>query len=92
MNSTTQLATSGFVPVYNGSLYYEVAGSGRCVLLIHAGVADCTMWDAQFILFSQSYRVIRYDSRGFGRSYSDTTEFSNRQDILDIDLTFFGMI
>lgn len=84
MNSHTQLATSGFVPVYNGSLYYEVAGTGLCVLLIHAGVADCTMWDAQFILFSQSYRVIRYDSRGFGRSHTDTTEFSNRQDILDL--------
>jgi 3-oxoadipate enol-lactonase len=77
-------STSGLAQVYNGQLYFEVAGSGPPVLLIHAGVADCTMWDDQFSFFSQSYRVIRYDMRGFGKSHSDTTEFSNRQDILDL--------
>lgn len=76
--------TKGFAPVDKGSLYYEVAGSGRPVLLIHAGVADCSMWDDQFNLFSQYYRVIRYDTRGYGRSRTETTEFSNRQDILDL--------
>jgi len=75
---------SGFAPIHNGSLYYEVAGSGQTILLIHAGVADCTMWDAQFNLFSQNYRVIRYDMRGFGKSRTETTEFSNRQDIIDL--------
>jgi 3-oxoadipate enol-lactonase len=75
---------SGFAPVHNGSLYYEVAGTGRPVLLIHAGVADSSMWDAQFTLFSQSYRVIRYDTRGFGKSRTENTEFSNRQDIVDL--------
>jgi 3-oxoadipate enol-lactonase len=75
---------TGFAPVYKGSLYYEVVGSGRPVLLIHAGVADCSMWDNQIHLFSQSYRVIRYDTRGYGRSRTETTEFSHRQDILDL--------
>ena len=36
--------TRGFAPVYHGELYYETAGSGPAVLLIHAGVADCSMW------------------------------------------------
>jgi 3-oxoadipate enol-lactonase len=76
--------TSGFAPVHRGNLYYEEAGEGQPVLLIHAGVADCTMWDRQMNAFSQLYRVIRYDTRGFGRSRSETTEFSNRQDILDL--------
>ncbi len=75
---------TGYAPVHNGSLYYEVTGSGPAVLLIHAGVADCTMWDAQFDLFSRYYRLIRYDMRGFGKSHSKTTEFSNRQDIIDL--------
>jgi 3-oxoadipate enol-lactonase len=75
---------SGFSPVYNGSLYYEVAGSGQPILLIHAGVADCSMWDNQFNFFSHHYRVIRYDTRGFGKSHTETTKFSNRQDILDL--------
>jgi len=76
--------TIAFAPVYNGSLYYEVKGSGRPVLLIHAGVADYTMWDNQISIFSQSYRVIRFDTRGYGRSRTETTEFSYRQDILDL--------
>jgi len=76
--------TSGFAPVYKGSLYYEVAGSGKPLLLIHAGVADSSMWDEQMDLFSQYYRVIRYDARGYGRSQTETTKFSNRQDIVDL--------
>ena len=80
----THQPVSGFAPVHKGELYYEVAGSGHPVLFIHAGVADCSMWDAQFNLFSQYYRVIRYDTRGFGKSRTETTEFSNRQDILDL--------
>lgn len=75
---------SGFAPVHNGSLYYEVAGSGQPILLIHAGVADSSMWDDQFNLFSQNCRVIRYDTRGFGKSRTENTEFSNRQDIVDL--------
>ena len=78
------LPTIGFAPVSRGQLYYEAAGSGKPVLLIHAGIADCNMWDEQFILFSQAYRVIRYDARGFGKSCTETAEFSNRQDILDL--------
>jgi pimeloyl-ACP methyl ester carboxylesterase len=80
---TTQLI-SGFAPVFKGHLYYEVAGSGHPVLFIHAGVTDCSMWNDQFNFFSQYYRVIRYDTRGFGKSRTETTEFSNRQDILDL--------
>lgn len=75
---------SGYAPVFKGQLYYEVAGSGNTVLFIHAGVADCNMWNEQFNFFSQFYRVIRYDARGFGKSRTETTEFSNRQDILDL--------
>ncbi len=76
--------TTGYAPVYRGSLYYEVAGEGQPILLIHAGVAECSMWDNQMERFSQHYRVIRYDTRGFGRSHTETTQFSNRQDIMDL--------
>jgi 3-oxoadipate enol-lactonase len=75
---------SGFAPVFRGQLYYEVAGSGHPVLFIHAGVADCSMWDDQFDFFSQYYQVIRYDTRGFGKSHTESTEFSHQQDILDL--------
>jgi 3-oxoadipate enol-lactonase len=75
---------SGFAPVYKGQLYYEVAGSGHPILFIHAGIADCSMWDEPFAFFSHNFRVIRYDTRGFGKSRTETTEFSNQQDIIDL--------
>jgi 3-oxoadipate enol-lactonase len=81
---------TGYAPAYKGSLYYEVAGDGQPILLIHAGVADCKMWDDQMDFFSQHYRVIRYDTRGYGQSRTETTRFSNRQDMLDL-LNYLGV-
>lgn len=82
--SKTGAAETGFVEVEGGRLYYEVAGAGQPLVLVHAGVADCRMWDEQFSAFAQSYRVIRYDARGFGKTTSEDVSFSNRQDIVDL--------
>ena len=59
---------TGFLTVQGAPLYYEVAGQGQALLLIHAGVADSRMWDEQFEVFARQYRVVRYDLRGFGQS------------------------
>lgn len=82
--SKTGAAETGFVEVEGGRLYYEAAGAGQPLVLVHAGVADCRMWDEQFSAFAQSYRVIRYDARGFGKTTSEDVSFSNRQDIVDL--------
>ncbi len=77
--------TNGFVPVESGELYYETAGQGQALTFIHAGVADSRMWDEQFEFFSQYYQVIRYDTRGFGKTRTfGTPSFSNRQDLYDL--------
>ena len=76
--------SSGYAPVENGELYYEVAGQGHPLLLIHAGVADLRMWDDQFAVFAEHFRVIRYDTRGFGRTRTEAATFSNRQDVADL--------
>ncbi|MEM6583676.1 MAG: alpha/beta hydrolase [Pseudomonadota bacterium] len=53
----------------NGTaLYYECAGSGTPLVLIHGNTLDTRMWDDQFDVFAEHYRVLRYDMRGFGRS------------------------
>jgi 3-oxoadipate enol-lactonase len=72
---------TGFVEVDGGRLYYEVAGAGRPLVLIHAGVADSRMWDPQFAEFAQEYRVIRYDQRGFGQSSDWTVPFALHEDL-----------
>src|SRR5437016_7408645 len=67
--------------VRGGSLYYETAGEGTDLVLIHAGFLDNRMWDDQFQLFAKSVRVIRYDVRGFGRSSKPTEEYSDAEDL-----------
>jgi 3-oxoadipate enol-lactonase len=82
--SKSSVPETGFVEVEGGRLYYEVAGTGPALVLVHAGVADCRMWDDQFEVFAERFRVIRYDARGFGKTTSENVSFSNRQDIVDL--------
>lgn len=74
----------GFAPVDGGQLYYEVRGEGHPVVLIHAGLWDSRIWDDQMDAFSERYRTVRYDLRGFGRSDRLSVPFSLRQDLADL--------
>ncbi len=83
---------SGFAEVQGGRLYYESAGSGDAVVLVHGNAGDCRHWDAQFGALAIGYRVIRYDVRGFGdsslpeedRPYSDHEDLAELLDHLGI--------
>jgi pimeloyl-ACP methyl ester carboxylesterase len=72
---------TGFAEIEGARLYYEMAGEGPWLVLVHAGIADLRMWDEQFAVFASHYRVVRYDMRGFGRSPMSPGPFSNRQDL-----------
>jgi 3-oxoadipate enol-lactonase len=74
-------ATSGFLETNGARIYYEVEGEGEPVVLIHAGIANLRMWDEQVPALADAYRVIRYDTRGFGRTETEDVAFSNRADI-----------
>lgn len=71
----------GFIPVNGGRLYYEEAGGGPPLVLLHAGVANLRQWDPHVLAFAERYRVIRYDTRGWGKSESEHVEFSNHGDL-----------
>lgn len=60
----------GFARVNGTTLYYEIAGEGPALVLVHGLTLDTRMWDDQFALFAERYRVVRYDARGFGQSAS----------------------
>jgi pimeloyl-ACP methyl ester carboxylesterase len=90
MSSSTS-ATSGFAEVNGARLYYEVAGEGRPLALLHFGLGDTRFWDDQFDVFARRYRVIRFDARGFGRSPATSTPFSRHEDLYGL-LRFLGVV
>ena len=79
---------SGYVRTNDGvRLYYEDAGSGSPIILIHAGGMSSTWWRKNFPVLSQQFRVIAPDTRGCGRS--DKPEWGHRtaryaKDVYDI--------
>jgi pimeloyl-ACP methyl ester carboxylesterase len=56
------------VEVAGGRLWYEEAGEGPSILLLHAGAADSRMWDAQWESFTEKFHTIRVDLPGSGHS------------------------
>ncbi len=53
----------------DGRLYFEDSGGRKpAVVLGHAAFLDSGMWDAQWEVLAEHYRVIRYDMLGYGRS------------------------
>src|SRR3712207_1103532 len=82
---------SGFAAVNGTRLYYEVAGEGTPVALIHGFTLDTRMWDDQFLPLAAHYRVVRYDARGFGRSDLPTGEPYSPHDDLRALLEHLGL-
>jgi pimeloyl-ACP methyl ester carboxylesterase len=73
---------SGFAEIEGTRFYYEIAGEGRALVLVHAGITDARMWDEQFGEFALSFRVIRYDRRGFGRTRMNAgSNYSHHEDL-----------
>jgi len=89
---------TGYINVDGGKIYYEIAGGGENIVLIHDGMVHHVIWDEQFEEFAKTNRVIRYDRRGYGTSSFPEASYSNVEDLnqlfiqLKIDkASVFGM-
>lgn len=58
-------------------IYYEQKGTGPNILFIHAGMADCRMWEKEFDAMSQRFHTLRVDLPGHGKSNFSGGSFSN---------------
>ena len=58
--------------------YYENAGKGEPLLLIHGLGSSSRNWEKQVNYFAEKYRVITYDLRGHGRSSKPPGPYSMR--------------
>jgi 3-oxoadipate enol-lactonase len=70
-----------FIEVNRARLYYQIAGGGHPLVLLHGHLVDSQMWDDQFEAFARRYRVVRYDARGFGRSTQPTEPYAHHRDL-----------
>ncbi|MCL4265138.1 MAG: alpha/beta fold hydrolase [Anaerolineae bacterium] len=80
--------TYQFAEINGTQIHYEVRGEGAArsglgsaVTLIHAGVANLTMWDDQMELLSKEFRVLRYDMRGWGQTPRPDGDFHHHEDL-----------
>ena len=80
--AAAQDVSSGMARVAQPAVFWESAGSGPPVVMIHGGQMDRRMWDPQFLPYAKTYRVIRYDVRNYGRSASATVPYSDVDDLL----------
>lgn len=79
-----------FAAIKGARFYYEIAGTGYPLVLIHGGLSDSSMWDAQWLDFARAFRAIRYDLRGMGASSIPTEPYSHVQD-LEFVLDYLGV-
>lgn len=75
------MTQSGRLQVDEGELFFEQTGAGHTVVLLHGLGLDLRMWEPQFTELQSTYRVIRYDLRGFGRSSLPTASYSHEDDL-----------
>ena len=79
--SERSISKSGAVAVNGAQLAYDQAGGGPVLVLMHAGICDRRMWDAQVPAFARSHRVVRYDVRGFGASSLPPGVYAHQDDL-----------
>jgi pimeloyl-ACP methyl ester carboxylesterase len=75
------MQVADFVEIEGKQVYYEMAGEGPTVVLIHAGFLDHRMWDDQWDVLRRHYRVLRYDMRGYGKSDSLNAPTARRAEL-----------
>jgi pimeloyl-ACP methyl ester carboxylesterase len=72
---------SCLVNAHGAQLYCETAGKGKPFIMIHAGVADRRQWNNEFKHFARTYKVVRYDMRGYGKSEPADGGFNHMLDL-----------
>src|ERR1700759_3668427 len=69
----------------NGArLWYDEAGSGDAVLLVHGGLGDSGLWEPVVPFLAERFRTIRTDLRFYGRSTGPAVPWSWQDDLVGV--------
>jgi 3-oxoadipate enol-lactonase len=70
------------IPVPGGEVWAQDSdGDGLPLILLHPGWGDSTIWDPMMGRLTGTYRVIRYDTRGYGRSPAPVAAYTQLGDL-----------
>jgi pimeloyl-ACP methyl ester carboxylesterase len=72
------------VDVNGARLWYDEAGSGDTVLLLHGGLGDSGLWEPVVPFLAERFRTIRSDLRFFGRSTGPAAPWSWENDVVGV--------
>jgi pimeloyl-ACP methyl ester carboxylesterase len=76
---------SGFFAAGNDQIYYEVEGRGFPLVMVSGGSGmDLRQWDRVVPNLAKSYKIVRYDPRGIGKSDNPTERYSDTRDLHDL--------
>jgi pimeloyl-ACP methyl ester carboxylesterase len=73
-----------FATINSVALYYEIAGSGEPMVLVHGSWGDHRNWDTVVPLLSKSFQVVTFDRRGHSQSQTGTGQGSFAEDADDL--------
>ena len=72
------------VDVNGARLWYDEAGSGPAVLLVHGGLGDSGLWEPVVPFLAERFRTIRTDLRFFGSSTGPAMPWSWQDDTVGV--------
>jgi len=72
------------VDVNGARLWYDEAGNGQTVLLLHGGLGDSGLWEPVVPLLAQRFRTIRMDLRFYGSSIGPAVPWSWQDDVVGV--------
>ena len=72
------------VEVNGARLWYDEAGSGPVLLLLHGGLGDSGLWEPVVPFLAERFRVVRTDLRFFGRSTGPAASWSWHDDVIGV--------
>jgi 3-oxoadipate enol-lactonase len=72
------------VDVNGARLWYDEAGSGETVLLLHGGLGDSGLWEPVVPFLAERFRTIRTDLRFYGRSTGPNVPWSWENDVVGV--------
>jgi pimeloyl-ACP methyl ester carboxylesterase len=72
------------VDVNGARIWYDEAGSGEAVLLLHGGLGDSGLWEPVVPFLAERFRTIRTDLRFFGHSTGPAMPWSWHDDTVRV--------